>query len=109
NGGVLCLSLPTSSILSIAEFRALAGEALLRLQADLREGRAQFLSTTEAAKDVLTGLDYTMQQWSWVPKVWHPALVVLWILLVVAMRFPLYVGKELLTYYLKEFWFSAKR
>jgi len=108
-GGVLCLSLPTSSILSIAEFRALTAEALHGLQAGLREGRTQFLSTTEAAKDVLTDLNQTMHQWSWRPRLgFHPALVVFWFAIVAAMRFPLYVGKELLTYYLKEFWTSRK-
>lgn len=101
DGGVLCLSLPTSSILSIAEFRALAGEALLGLHAWLREGRAQFISNQEAANDVLANLNDTMQQWSWLPKIGiHPAL---WIILIAAMRLPLYVGKEMLTYYLREF------
>jgi hypothetical protein len=50
-GGVLCFSLPSSSVLSIVEFRALAGEALLNLHASLTEGRKEFLSTSEGAND----------------------------------------------------------
>jgi hypothetical protein len=108
-GGVLCLSLPTSSILSLAEFRALTGEALLGLQAGLAERRTQLLSTTEAAKDALSDLDDTMKQWSWRPGfVFHPAILGFWFILVASMRFPLLVGKELLTYYLKEFWISRQ-
>jgi hypothetical protein len=108
-GGALCLSLPTSSILSVAEFRALTGQALLGLQAGLTESRTQFLSTTEAAKDALKDLDDTMARWSWRPRLgFYPPLVIFWFALVASMRFPLIVGKELLTYYLKEFWISRQ-
>ena len=106
-GGVLCLSLPASFVLSVAEFRALVGEALLRLQKDLSEGRAELLSSTEAANGVLSGIDDTMQQWSWWPRFgFHPAVLVFWFVLIASMRLPLYLGKELLTYYLTEFWTS---
>lgn len=108
-GGVLCLSLPTSSILSIDEFRALMGEALMGLQRDLEERRSEFHSTMEAAKDALNGIDDTMRQWTWLPKFgFHPYLMAFWIVLVAAMRFPLYLGSELLKYYVREFWVSRR-
>jgi hypothetical protein len=106
-GGVLCFPLPSSSVLSILEFRALTGEALLDLHASLTEGRKEFLATTEGANDVVTNLNAGMQDWSWLPK-WglHPFLVVLRLVVVAAMRFPLYLGKEWVTFYVQEFWAS---
>ena len=108
-GGVLCLSLPTSSILSIPEFRALVGETLVYLHTPVSESREQFISVTQGAEDVLRDLQETMKTWTWIPK-WfiHPYFMVFWIIVVAAMRFPLYLGKELLTFYLKEVWTSRE-
>ena len=102
-GGTLCFSLPTSSILSINELRYLTGQALLELHAGASEKRKDFLSTFEAARDVLTNLDQSMRDWSWFPK-WgfHPFLVVVRLVAVAAMRFPLYLGKEWITFYVRE-------
>jgi hypothetical protein len=51
-----------------------------------------------------------MHEWSWQPRLgFHPALVVFWVGLVALIRFPLYVGKELLTYYLKQFWITRRK
>lgn len=105
--GVLYLSLPSSAILSITEFRALAGEALMRLQAELQEARSEFHSTSIAAEDAVNGIDDTMRQWSWWPKFAFPIqLYPFWLILVVAIRFPMYFGSQLLKYYLREFWTS---
>jgi hypothetical protein len=94
-------------MLSIPEFRAITGEAMAGLHAWLKEGRTQFLSTSEAAREVLNSLDDTMRQWSWCPRIFiHPTYILLRALMIAAMRFPLYVGKETLAYYLKEFWNS---
>ncbi|HET6840239.1 MAG TPA: hypothetical protein VFK06_00885 [Candidatus Angelobacter sp.] len=102
-GGTLCFSLTTASMLSINEFRFLTGEALLNLHAGLRQKRKDFLSTFESARDVLTNLDESMREWSWFPK-WgfHPFLIVIRLVAVAAMRFPLYVGKEWITFYVRE-------
>ena len=106
-GGVLCVSLPASSILSIPEFRALAGEAMLGLAASRTDDRDEFVSTSEAAKDFLAGLDDSMRQWR--PKlILHPFVLLLWLAFIATMRFPLYAGKEWLTYYVKEFWISRR-
>lgn len=109
NGGVLCLSLPASNLLSIAEFRALAGEALVQIQAALHDNRTQFFSINEGANDAVRNLNETMKEWSWVPRVMiHPYFILFWIIAVAAMRFPLYLGKEWLTFYLKSAWTSRE-
>src|SRR5262249_29836253 len=88
-GGTLCFPLTTSHVLSISEFRFLTGEALLNLHASVSEKRKDFLSTFESARDVLTNLDESRRDWSWLPK-WgvHPFLVVLRLVFVASMRFP---------------------
>jgi hypothetical protein len=103
DGGTLCFSLPTASMLSINEFRFLTGEALLDLHAGLSQKRKDFLSTFESTRDVLTNLDESIREWSWFPK-WgfHPFLVVIRFVAVAAMRFPLYLGKEWITFYVRE-------
>lgn len=109
HGGVLCLSLPESSILSIAEFRALLAEALVRLQASLNENRAQFLSGTEGANDMVKNLDQTIKDWSWWPRILpHPYFILFWWAIVAAMRFPLYLGREWLIFYLRSAWISRQ-
>src|SRR5262249_17866194 len=102
-GGTLCFSLPTSSVLSVNEFRFLTGEALLELHAGASEKRKDFLSTFESARDILTNLDESRRDWSWFPK-WglHPFLVVVRLVAVASMRFPLYLGREWITFSLRE-------
>jgi hypothetical protein len=104
DGGVLCLSLPACSVLSISEFRALLGEALLTIHTSLADARKDFLSTTEGARDVVTNLSESMKEWSWLPK-WglHPFLVVVRLVAVAALKFPLYLGKEWIIFYVREF------
>src|SRR5262249_15394662 len=103
DGGTLCFSLPAALVLSINEFRFLTGEALLDLHAGLSQKRKDFLSTFESARDVLTNLNESMREWSWFPK-WgfHPFLIVIRLVAVAAMRFPLYLGKEWITFYVRE-------
>jgi hypothetical protein len=104
DGGVLCLSLPACSVLSISEFRALLSEALLSIQTSLADARKDFLSTTEGARDVVTNLNESMKEWSWLPK-WglHPFLVIARLVAVSALKFPLYLGKEWIIFYVREF------
>jgi hypothetical protein len=108
-GGTLCFSLPTSSVVSVSEFRSLTGEALLALHAGLNERRKDFLSSSEGAADVLRSLDESRREWSWFPK-WgiHPFLVVVRLVAVAAMRFPLYLGREWITFFVNEFWVARK-
>lgn len=107
-GGALRLSLPASSILSVEEFRGLLAEALVRLQSSLNENRAQFVSISEGANDIVKHLGQTIKDWSWlqlrIPG--FPLLIVWWFVIVAAMRFPLYLGKEWVTFYLKSGWIS---
>jgi hypothetical protein len=74
DGGAICFSSPTCSVLSSAEFRSLTGEALVELQSSVNEKREELLSTTQTARDVLKDLDESMREWSWFPK-WglHPS------------------------------------
>jgi hypothetical protein len=107
-GGVLCLSLPICAVLNLAEFRSLTGEAMLNLDTWLREGRKELLSATEGAQDVLRHLDESMREWSWLPKrFFHPYVVAFRLVAVAAMRLPMYIGREWLAYYLREFWASS--
>ena len=107
HGGVLCLSLPLASVLSVAEFSALAGEAFLFLHSCTMEGRSQFQATSEAARQVVTNLKMSMDEWRWFSRYFiHPFLIVLRLVAVAAIRFPLYLGKELVTFFVNQFWES---
>lgn len=110
HNGVLCLSLPTSSILSIAEFRAMTSELLVRVQTSVKENVTQFHSIQEGANDMLRSLNDTIKRWSWLSR-WsiHPYLIVFRVIIVAAMRFPLYLGREWLAYYLKAVWVSRQQ
>jgi hypothetical protein len=109
-GGALRLSLPASSILSVEEFRALVAEALVRLQSSLNENRAQFVSINEGANDIVKNLDQTMKNWSW----WEPRIlgvpyfILMWFGIVAVMRFPLYLGREWVMFYLRSGWISRQ-
>lgn len=103
-GGVVCLSLPACSLLSIPEFSAMLGEALLRIHDSTVANEKDFLSTNEAAADVARSLDASRKEWSWLPK-WgiHPFVLALRLVLVATMKFPLYIGREWIAFYGNEF------
>ena len=104
-GGTMCLPFSLCSVLSLPEFRSLPGEALLDLQAWLSEGREELVSTTKSAHEAIQHLEASMKEWSWLPKIaLHPYWIVFRAIFIAAIRLPMYIGKEWLVYYLKEFW-----
>jgi hypothetical protein len=107
HGGVLCLSLPLASVLSVPEFSALVGEAFLFLHSCTMEGRNQLQTTTEAARQVVTNLKMSMDEWRWFSTHFvHPFLLVVRLVAVAAIRFPLYLGKEFVIFFVDQFWES---
>jgi hypothetical protein len=91
-------------MLSIAEFSALAGDALPQLYASTWQRRTELQSTIEGARQVVTNLQVSMQEWRWYPKYFlHPYFVILRFVAVAAIRFHLYLGKEIVIFFVSQF------
>jgi len=103
-GSTIYLSWPLARLLSVAEFSALAGQGLLHLQSCLTERRSELTSTVEGARGVVNNLNASMKDWSWFPK-WglHPVFIALRMVGVAAVRFPLYLGKEFVIFFVNQF------
>ena len=104
DGGVLCLSLPFARITSLAEFRAVVGEHMLALHTCGGEARLDLQSHVEQARQVVMSLQASIKEWGWMPKHFlHPYYIVLRLVPVAAMKFHLYLGKEIVVFLVNQF------
>jgi len=103
-GGVLCLSLPLARITSMAEFSAVVGENMLALHASGNEARLDLQSNVEQARQVVSNLQASLDHWRWFPKYFlHPYFIALRFVPVAAMKFHLYLGKEIVVFLVNQF------
>jgi hypothetical protein len=102
-GGALYLSLPTSRILTVLEFEALAAHALLILHAGLSQRQKEFLATLEQADELYRLVEDNSDEWSILEWGIHPAMLFVGLVVIASLRLPMAIAKEWVAFFIREF------